>query len=220
MPTDFLIRATNLIPPVRRNREIRLIVETEFPETALPCTTPTTLTQWQWMAACFLAMASALMNDYLVPIDHQFIVYLYFSIIGTLLAVHDFITLRLPDWLMALAYLAVLVALAMCAYRVDYYSPLIRAFEACGVLLALFGVLCLLTSTGLGDLKLAGLLGLVLGSHSWLSVYQGMMYGWGLAALFVGLRAVFGRGGRPVPLGTFLILGAFVALTGQPYYSV
>lgn len=217
MSTDFPIRTADLIPPVRRNRRS---AETELPETALPGSAPARLTQWQWTAACFLAMASTLMNDFLVPIDHQFIVYFYFSIAGSLLAVHDFITLRLPDWLMAAAYLAVLMALAICAYRVDYYPPLIRAFGACGVLLALFGVLCLLTSTGFGDLKLAGLLGLVLGSHSWLSVYQGMLYGWVLAALFVGLRAILGRGGRPVPLGTFLVLGAFVSLTGQLHYAV
>jgi leader peptidase (prepilin peptidase)/N-methyltransferase len=94
--------------------------------------------------------------------------------------------------------------------------PLARSFAAMVVLLAFYGTLYFLLpgQLGGGDLRLAGVLGLALGWASWTAVLAGTLLGWLAAAITVFVLHIVRRTqrGRAVPLGPFLIIGAFMTL--------
>jgi len=73
-------------------------------------------------------------------------------------------------------------------------------------------VSALVHGVGLGDVKLAGLLGLVLGFRSWTTVYIGTLAAFVLATIFI-VFSGFRPGSRErVPLGPFLVAGTLVAV--------
>ncbi len=81
----------------------------------------------------------------------------------------------------------------------------------------LVGFYLLLAATGglgLGDVRLAGLLGLYLGWLGWTSLVTGTLTGFVLAGLTGAILMVAGRATRRtrLPFGPFMILGAFVAI--------
>ncbi|HET7398028.1 MAG TPA: prepilin peptidase [Intrasporangium sp.] len=86
------------------------------------------------------------------------------------LAAIDLDVQRLPNALQLPAYPAVSVLLSGCSLASGDWSSLSRALAAGGALFALFLCLALVApagSMGFGDVKLAGLLGLLLGWLSW-----------------------------------------------------
>ena len=87
-----------------------------------------------------------------------------------------------------------------------------RAAEAAALLLLLFLTGTLLLGIGLGDTKIAGLLGLVLGFRSWSTVYDGMLVAFVLAASFVAIRGRLRRPRGRIPLGPYLVAGAVIAV--------
>lgn len=63
---------------------------------------------------------------------------------------------------------------------------------------------------GLGDVKLAFLIGLVLGEDSWVAIFLSFIIGAVVGVLLIILgRARFGK---PIPFGPFLVLGVFLTL--------
>ncbi|MEZ0115159.1 leader peptidase (prepilin peptidase)/N-methyltransferase [Catenulispora sp. EB89] len=144
--------------------------------------------------------------------DDQLPVYSYFSIVGTLLAAIDIAVMRLPNWLTLPSYPAILALLGLNARWYGDGAAMIRAVEAAGVVLGLFLMLCLLTDTGLGDLKFAGLVGLTLGARSWGSVLEGFAIAWGIAAIWGIVQLFRGRLKSRIPLGPYLTAGTMLAL--------
>jgi leader peptidase (prepilin peptidase)/N-methyltransferase len=141
---------------------------------------------------------------------------LVFTAVGVALSGIDLATRRLPDVLVLPAYpvLAVLVAGA-CALRSDW-DPLFRAGLGAVVLFAFFFALAAVSprSMGFGDVKLAGVIGLVLGYFSWWTLIAGAFAGFLLGAVVgVGLMLA-GTAGRKtaIPFGPFMIAGALLAL--------
>jgi leader peptidase (prepilin peptidase)/N-methyltransferase len=165
-------------------------------------------------AAVFAALAARLGPDTALP------AFLYLGGVGVALALIDLDVHRLPNALTLPSY-AVGAALLTGAAAVDGSAgPLLRGLLGMVALLGLYLLLALAypAGMGLGDVKLAGLLGLYLG---WL--------GWGVWA--VGAFAAFllggvsgialmaaGRAGRKsaLPFGPFMLGGALLAvLAGQ-----
>lgn len=70
---------------------------------------------------------------------------------------------------------------------------------------------------GLGDVKLAFLIGLVVGSSVWLALFLAFVSGSviGLLLVFIG-RARFGK---PIPFGPFLVLGTFLVLLWRDVFE-
>jgi leader peptidase (prepilin peptidase) / N-methyltransferase len=134
-------------------------------------------------------------------------------LLGVLLAEIDFRCLRLPDPLVAALAVAVLVPLTI----VDGSGGRLgRAAVAAGVVLLLHLVIALLPGggLGLGDVKLAGVLGLLLGWTGWPAVLIGLALPHLLNAPVVLILLIRRRIGRrtPVPFGPALLAGAFLAV--------
>ncbi len=91
--------------------------------------------------------------------------------------------------------------------------PLVRAVAGMALYLAGFLVIVVASggALGVGDVKLAGVLGLALGWLGW-PLLVGDLLGLTLAALF-GLAVIVGGGmSSRIPLGPFLLVGARVAI--------
>ncbi|MBL7491315.1 prepilin peptidase [Frankia sp. AgB1.9] len=154
--------------------------------------------------------------------------YLYLSVIGVVLAAVDLRVHRLPDAIVLPSYLilAALFALAAVADRITYGywgCPLgrtshlaLRAAVGAAIPLIFFGLLHLMprSGLGLGDVKVAGLLGAALGWVNLVLVPVGLMIGVLTAGLWAAILLVTRRARRtdPIPYGPHLLLGAFLAL--------
>lgn len=140
---------------------------------------------------------------------------LVLAVLGVPLAVTDLAHHRLPNRLLATAGTGTVVLLALAAVIEGDGTGFARALLGGCVLGAGFLGLALLRPTGLGmgDVKLAAVLGLWLGWLSWPSVLLGVLaafVGGGLISL---LLLLLGRV-RPdshLPFGPWLLLGAAVA---------
>ena len=134
-------------------------------------------------------------------------VYLVAAVPGVLLAVIDLRCLRLPDRLVGA--LALLAGAPLAVLRPD---RVVGAVVAAGTVLTAYAILALLGGLGLGDLKLAAVLALILGFAGWPAVLVGVLAPHlinGPIALFLLVR---GRR-RVLPFGPALLVGALLALT-------
>ena len=139
-------------------------------------------------------------------------VYLLAVVPGLLLAVLDLRCLRLPDRLVGA--LAVVGALPAAVLRPERIGPALAA----GVLvLAAYLLVAALPrgGLGLGDVKLAGALALILGFAGWPAVAVGLLaphlINGPVAIVLLLTRRAGGR--RPLPFGPALLAGAVLAVT-------
>ena len=141
---------------------------------------------------------------------------LAFTALGVALSFIDLDTRRLPNALVLPAY-PVLAALLISASAVSgNWESLLRAGLGAVALFGAFFLIAVLypAGMGLGDVKLAGVLGLVLGWFSWSAVVIGAFAGFFLGALVGVVVMAVGPHGRKtaVPFGPFMIAGALLAL--------
>ena len=144
--------------------------------------------------------------------------YLYLGAVGAGLALIDLDVHRLPDLIVLPSYPIAFVLLLLPTVVSGQWGWLLRAVLAAVVLFVLYLVLALVSpgggGLGFGDVKLAGLLGLLLGWLGWgpaiVSVLAAFVIG-GLSALIL---LVAGRASRSshIAFGPSMILGAWVAL--------
>ncbi|MEV5301159.1 prepilin peptidase [Amycolatopsis methanolica] len=145
------------------------------------------------------------------------VAYSSFAAVSVVLALIDVIEQRLPGVLILVGVLAVGASFVLGSVLVAGYADLFRAVAGMFVLGACYLVLALaLGGLGAGDVKLAGLLGLALGWQSWGAVLVGTVLGWLLAGI---VRAVLRAAARvardaPMPLGPYLVLGAWLTILG------
>ncbi len=142
--------------------------------------------------------------------------YLYFVTIGVALTFIDLAHHRLPDAIVLPSYpvLAVLLT-ASAAWQSDWWA-LARAGIGALILFGGFlGVaLAYPAAMGLGDVKLAGLIGAVLGYLSWSTLILGAFTGFLLGAGYGVALILAGRGTRKtaVPFGPFMVAGAMLGI--------
>lgn len=142
--------------------------------------------------------------------------YTYFAAVSVPLAVIDLRTLRLPNVLTLSAYPIVAGLLLLPALLADGWDAYARALLAGAGVLALFVVLHLVNPSGmgLGDVKLAGPMGALLGWLSWQAAMVGVVIGFALVAL-VGIVMILARRAdrkSSLPFGPFMLAGAWVAI--------
>lgn len=141
---------------------------------------------------------------------------LVFTALGTALAAIDLSTRRLPNVLVLPAYpvLGILVAGAGLAQHDGW--AVARAGVGAAALFGFFFLLAVVhpPGMGMGDVKFAGVIGLVLGYLSWTALLVGAF-----AAFFLGAAAgivvlATGTGSRKtaLPFGPFMVAGALAAL--------
>ena len=141
---------------------------------------------------------------------------LYFAAIGIALALIDLDCRRLPNAIVLPSYPVLAALLAWSAWWQHDWTVLLRA--GIGGLL-LFGFYLLLAvlypaGMGFGDVKLAGLLGALLGSLSWAALLVGAFAGFLLGAV-VGVAVLARRRGdrrTALPFGPFMVAGALLAV--------
>ncbi|MFE0459838.1 prepilin peptidase [Kitasatospora sp. NPDC058965] len=136
------------------------------------------------------------------------------ALFGVVLAFVDLAVHRLPDALtlpLGVGTAVLLVAAALWDHRP---RALIGCLVAAGVLFLLYGLLALLGPMGLGDVKLAPTLAALLAWYGWRAVYQGVLAGFLLAAVWGAVLLATRRAGRkdPLPFGPCLLLGTLVGV--------
>jgi leader peptidase (prepilin peptidase)/N-methyltransferase len=148
---------------------------------------------------------------------------LYLGAAGVALALIDLDHHRLPDAIVLPSYPVLAVLLAAAGLGTGDL-PAARALLSAGVWLAGYGSIWWSTrgrGMGLGDVKLSGLLGLLLGWLGWGPSLTGLLGGFVVGSVIgVGLLAT-GRVGRrtPVPHGPFMLVGAAIgAFAGEPLW--
>ncbi|HEY3261176.1 MAG TPA: prepilin peptidase [Pseudonocardiaceae bacterium] len=142
--------------------------------------------------------------------------YLYFAAAGIALGLIDLAHRRLPNSIVLPSYpvLAALLA-ASAAWQHDWWS-LARAAIGAAALFAFYLAVALAHPAGMqfGDVKLAGVVGGVLGYLSWSALLVGA-FGAFLLGSVVGVAVIAsGRGGRKtaLPFGPFMIASAVLAM--------
>jgi leader peptidase (prepilin peptidase)/N-methyltransferase len=147
--------------------------------------------------------------------------YLYFAAIGVALTMIDIDHKRLPDKIVLPSYVVVSVLLTVASIPSGDWGALARAGIGAGSLFALYLVLVLIypAGMGMGDVKLAFVLGAVLAYLSWATFAVGAFGGFLLGSLGGVVVLVSGRGNRKsaIPFGPYMIAGALVAIfVAQP----
>jgi leader peptidase (prepilin peptidase) / N-methyltransferase len=142
--------------------------------------------------------------------------FLWLAATGLLLSVIDLQHRLLPNRVVLPAVLGGMALLLVAAASAGSWGQLVRALLGCGVLFGVFLVLALLSPAGLGmgDVKLAGLLGLYLGWVGWGAVLLGGLAGFVVQAVVVLGLLLARRVGREseLPFGPALLLGAGLAI--------
>jgi leader peptidase (prepilin peptidase)/N-methyltransferase len=142
----------------------------------------------------------------------------YFVPVGVMLAVVDWRVRLLPTRVIAPSYGVLVALLLVAALLHGDWHVLIGAAIGWAVYGVLYFLLWFVQPGGLGygDVRLSGLIGLVLGVTGIEEVLGGLLAGsllGGIGAL--GLR--LGTGRKYVPYGPFMLLGSLVGLVSAPW---
>ncbi|GAB3466638.1 hypothetical protein GCM10027519_35190 [Kineococcus endophyticus] len=160
--------------------------------------------------ALFAAVAALVGPTWALP------AYLYLAAVAVALALIDLDVRRLPDVIVLPSYGVALALLAMASAGTGDWWAFLRALIGGASLFAFYVLIVVVKpgGMGLGDVKLAGVLGLYLAWWGWDALAVGAF----LAFLIGGLVAIplvlFGGAGRrsKMPFGPAMLAGALVAL--------
>ncbi|MBO0828482.1 MAG: prepilin peptidase [Streptosporangiales bacterium] len=142
--------------------------------------------------------------------------YLYLALVSLPLAAVDVEQHRLPDVLTLPSYPIALVLLGAAALAAGQGVRMLHAAVGMAALVALYALLHLVNprGMGLGDVKLAGVLGAYLGwlgADAWLvGAVLGVLLGGATAVVLLALRKVTAK--SHLPFGPFMLAGAIVAV--------
>jgi len=142
--------------------------------------------------------------------------YLFFGWLAVALVWIDIDVHRLPDGLVLPAYPALLALLACACLGAGDWRPMLNALIAMTVLYALYFVMAFISpaSLGFGDVKLSGLIGLVLGWLGLGTALLGLLAGFVAGGVIAIVMLVAQRAGlrSHIAFGPAMLVGAFAAL--------
>lgn len=161
-------------------------------------------------AALFVLVAAFFGLSWQVP------AYLFFAGVAVVLTVIDLRHHLLPNTVVLPALGIGFVLLALAATGGNDWGALLRAVLGALVLFALYLVLALISPAGLGmgDVKLAAVLGLFLGFQGWGTLFVGAVLA-SVVGMVVGLAVLASRRGSlrsDVPFGPSMLAGALAAV--------
>ena len=142
--------------------------------------------------------------------------YLYLASAGVALAMIDIDVNRLPDKIVLPSYAVVAALLTVAAIGEQDWWPLARAVIGAAALFAFYFAIAFAYPAGMGfgDVKLAGVLGALMGYLSWSALIVAT-FGAFLLGAIVGVALIAtSRGGRKtaIPFGPFMIAAALITL--------
>jgi len=142
--------------------------------------------------------------------------YLAFALLTALLAIIDLHEKRLPNPLTLAGYPILGVGLIPAAVASGQWGDYGRAWASAAILLTIYAVLALASPAGLGmgDVKLAGSIGLILGWQSWTSPLWATALGFVIGGLVSAVLLIAGRAGRhtEIPFGPSMLLAAWILI--------
>lgn len=142
--------------------------------------------------------------------------FLYLGAIGVALALIDMDAHRLPNAIVLPSYGVGAALLAFAALLTGDWHELFRAAIGAPALFGLYFLLAFVypAGMGLGDVKLAGVLGMYLGWMGFAELVVGGFLGFLFGGVIGGALMVVGKAGRKtkIPFGPFMLLGAYVAI--------
>jgi len=148
------------------------------------------------------------------------VAFLVLAVVCAFLVVIDLSEYRLPDALVLPTYPVLLAALTLAAAIGNEWSRLGRAAAGAAVLVVFYFVLAFINPAGmgLGDVKLAGLLGAFLGWLGWYQVFVGTTAAFALLAVLSIVLLVARRVGRKteLPFGPWMVAGATLGAAWVP----
>ncbi|MBG6107947.1 leader peptidase (prepilin peptidase)/N-methyltransferase [Frigoribacterium sp. CG_9.8] len=149
------------------------------------------------------------------------IAYLYLAAVSVVLALIDIDTRTLPNRIVLPSLLVGIVLLSAATLIGSDYSALLRAGIGSAALFLAYGMLAFASpgGMGLGDVKLAAVLGLYLGYLGWSQLVVGAFIAFLMGGLFGLTLMVFRRASRKtsIPFGPWMLAGAWGgALVGVP----
>jgi leader peptidase (prepilin peptidase)/N-methyltransferase len=166
-----------------------------------------------WAAPGFAAAADA---PSIVAAVLRLVAFLYLAAISVALAIIDIETHRLPNVIVLPGYAVGVALLGTAAVLQGDVSGLIRMAAGAGILFAFYFLLAFISprGMGMGDVKLAGVLGLFLGSLGWGQLAVGAGAAFVLGGLFSIILLITRRVGRKggIPFGPWMLLGAWVGV--------
>jgi leader peptidase (prepilin peptidase)/N-methyltransferase len=144
--------------------------------------------------------------------------YLYLGAVGAALTLIDLDVHRLPDLIVLPSYPIVFVLLLVPTVVSGQWGALLRAVLAGLALFVLYLVLALVSpgggGLGFGDVKLAGVLGLLLGWLGWSPVVVSVLAAFVIGGVIALILLLVGKASRSshIAFGPSMILGAWLAL--------
>ena len=180
-------------------------------------------------AAAFVVVAAMLgpqlvIGTAVLPLIAELVVLLallYLAAVSIALAAIDLDVHRLPNSIVLPTYLVGGVTLTVAAISTGDLVSLARAAAGAGILFAFYLVLALIAprGMGMGDVKLAGVLGLFLGWFGWEALAVGALAAFLLGGLY-GVILILARRARRttgIPFGPWMLAGAWLGiLFGEP----
>lgn len=150
--------------------------------------------------------------------------FLYLAAVSVALALIDIDVHRLPDAIVLPSYPVVLVLLLVPALVDGRWDDLARAGFGALVMGAVYLLLVVIypAGMGLGDLKLAPILGAYLAWVGWGALVVGLFAGFLVGGVFGLVLMLLGRAKRKsaIPYGPWMLLGALLGvLWGQPLFD-
>jgi leader peptidase (prepilin peptidase)/N-methyltransferase len=144
----------------------------------------------------------------------ELLMYSVFAAVAVQLAMIDVLVRRLPRsliWPTCMAVAGILVAETI---RTGDAAGLLRACAAAAALATSYVAVAIVSQGGLGagDVRLAVLVGGVLGWHGWPALITGTALGFACTGVVAGLHAKGRRTSTALPHGPGMVTGAFIAL--------
>lgn len=170
-----------------------------------------------WWAPVLAVAAAIAAGPFFAP-QHPLVVcaYLLALVWAVVLAMIDLEVRRLPDQLTLPAYPVAAVLLVGCSAVTRSWPALLVAAACAGGAVLIFGIVALVGADsdglGLGDVKLAGVLGALLGWIGWLSAVMGLLTGFVFGGVLAGVLLIFRRADRKshMSFGPAMIMAAYV----------
>ena len=141
---------------------------------------------------------------------------LVFAVYSIALGIIDIRRQLLPDRIVLPSYGVFAVLLSFASWAAGDWTALLRALAGGIVLFAFFLLVALISPAGmgLGDVKLAGVIGLILGWFGWTNLLVGVFAGLLVGAAVGMILVAAHRAGRatPFPFGPWLLAGAWIGI--------